>query len=130
MNPKWHDRLFEVLFAFVLLAMPWLAAIIIGGGLTWYNFVVLHHTLWHSMMYGYWLPLLLLGFNYLFYWHSPNTRNEMGCAYSVIWLILFLILAPMVVKAHHKINGPGSRKQGTVTAPRNSQESGPAQHTA
>lgn len=115
---KWHDRLFYALFVFVLLGMPWIAVAVIGSGLTWYNFTVLHHVLWRSLLYGFWLPLLLLALNYWFYKGSPNTRNEMGCMFAILWLTLFFVLWPVFIRAAHRHSQqPGMRRQSTLASP-------------
>lgn len=80
--------------------MPWIAAVVIGGMLTWFNVVELHRSPWWAvLLMG--LPLsLAAGLHYLFTKDSEGSRNELGFGCGLIPLVLLLILWPVFMRAH------------------------------
>lgn len=118
MKPKWYERTLDAFLNFLLLGMPWIAASVIGSSVTWFNVTELHHRLWLSLLYGFGVPLLLLGFHNLMYKDSPGARCEVGFLLGLAWLISFLMLWPLFIKIIHRIKKPGAGADTSFISPK------------
>jgi hypothetical protein len=112
MRSEWQERVVRgaeavfsgVLYGFLIFVVysPWLAAIVIGGGLTWFQVVCRHHPLWVCLPLCLGIPLLLAWLLHREYRDGNGSRVESGCGCGLLPLLLFLIMWPVFLQAYHK----------------------------
>ena len=107
-EPEWYehriaDRIITAILTPIVLGayfLPLIAACVAGFVIAHFNRAELHHSLGVSILYGFWLPVLLASLFYGMYRNAIGAGSEIGCGCGLMPLILFFILWPVYTKMH------------------------------